>query len=477
MACCVKAVKTCVQPMRSKLLQMVPQMCYVTAATTDEFRDAKPFTSIPGPVCFPLIGSLYTVPQLIKEKNANDAKAVETLHRYDGKYPRRIIIQSWQDWRDESPYARGIFIEDGSAWKRMRVLLDKQILRPQIVSGFAEQFGQVTVDFIQRLRKLRDENKNTVNNLDLELFYWSLESIGTVLYETRFGGLSEDRDPEIESFIEAVHNLFLSTNYVFYLPRKLNHLFLSKWQKMHDNAWFVIFREGRKRIDKKCMEIEKELSEGREVSGLLSKLIASGNMSQNELYSNISELMAAAVDTTSNTMQWVIYELSRRSDIQSTLRDEVLSVVSRGTAPNAEQVQKMPYLKAFIKEVLRLYPVASVETRVTNEDMVLCGYHVPKDIRVIAATYLLGRNPEYYPDPLEVKPERWIRNTGNKKVHSFAWLPFGYGTRMCIGQYKGFNMLLQEFTIKAVDDKVNSPVTRALLIPERPVFVQFVDRC
>ena len=57
----------------------------------------------------------------------------------------------------------------------MRVLLDKQILRPQIVSGFAEQFGQVTVDFIQRLRKLRDENKNTVNNLDLELFYWSLE--------------------------------------------------------------------------------------------------------------------------------------------------------------------------------------------------------------------------------------------------------------------------------------------------------------
>jgi len=71
-----------------------------------------------------------------------------------------------------------------------------------------------------------------------------LPAIGTVLYETRFGGLSEDRDPEIESFIEAVHNLFLSTNYVFYLPRKLNHLFLSKWQKMHDNAWFVIFREG-----------------------------------------------------------------------------------------------------------------------------------------------------------------------------------------------------------------------------------------
>lgn len=71
---------------------------------------------------------------------------------------------------------------------------------------------------------------------------------------------------------------------------------------------FLLFPNiGRKRIDKKCMEIEKELSEGREVSGLLSKLIASGNMSQNELYSNISELMAAAVDTVSRTISELKY--------------------------------------------------------------------------------------------------------------------------------------------------------------------------
>ena len=45
------------------------------------------------------------------------------------------------------------------------------------------------------------------------------------------------------------------------------------------------------------MELEKQVNEGKEVSGFLSKLIASGKMSQNELYSNISDLMAAAVDT------------------------------------------------------------------------------------------------------------------------------------------------------------------------------------
>ena len=63
--------------------------------------------------------------------------------------------------------------------------------------------------------------------------------------------------------------------------------------------------------------------------------------------------------------------------------------------------------------------------------LMLCLF--PLQISVIASSYLLGRNPEYYPDPLEVKPERWIRNSNNKNVHSFAWLPFGYGARMCIG--------------------------------------------
>jgi cytochrome P450 len=52
-------------------------------------------------------------------------------------------------------------------------------------------------------------------------------------------------------------------------------------------------------------------------------------------------------------MLWVIYELSRRRNIQATLRDEILSVAPRGTPPTAKLVQKMPYLKGFVKEVLR----------------------------------------------------------------------------------------------------------------------------
>ena len=64
---------------------------------------------------------------------------------------------------------------DGSNWKRMRVLLDKQMLRPRHVSSYAEDFTKVSSDFVDRLRKLRGVDTKIVDNISRELFYWSLE--------------------------------------------------------------------------------------------------------------------------------------------------------------------------------------------------------------------------------------------------------------------------------------------------------------
>ena len=49
--------------------------------------------------------------------------------------------------------------------------------------------------------------------------------------------------------------------------------------------------------------------------------------------------------------------------------------------------------------------------------------------------YFMGRNPELFEDPLEYKPERWLRDDTHKSpYHAFAFLPFGFGTRMCLGK-------------------------------------------
>ena len=70
-------------------------------------------------------------------------------------------------------------------------------------------------------------------------------AIGTVLYETRFGNFSDKKDPEIATFINAVQDMFLSTEKVVFFPPKVTKLLFRKWYDMHWNAWDIIFEKGK----------------------------------------------------------------------------------------------------------------------------------------------------------------------------------------------------------------------------------------
>lgn len=478
--------------------------------------DAKPFSEMPGPKGLPFVGNVLSLPTVINNDNVHillgdafkkygkifrekifyaeivnlcEINAVEKVHRLEGKYPRRIVVGAWKTWREEKGLDLGILIRDGEDWKRMRTLLDRRMLRPRHVATYTDTFNEVITDFIARLRKIRDlkGGGQKVPNIDFELFHWSLETICTVLYEIRLGGLSDHRDPMIAKFIDAVQNLFLSTQQVFYLPTSLNRIFFRKAQKMHDESWSTIFNTTQILVNKKIEKIKAEVGKlddepSEATAGVLSYLLST-EMSLGEINSNISEIMLAAVDTTSNTMQWALYELSRHPTIQQQLHKEITTVAPLGKLPTHDDLQKMPLLKAIIKEVLRMYPVAGVSTRVLNEDLVLCGYTVPANTLVISSTYYLGRDPDLFPEPEVFRPERWLRSDGTAdSIHPFAWLPFGYGPRMCIGRRVAeleMHLLLaricQTFELKP-DDKPILPKVRGLIVPERPVNVTFVDR-
>lgn len=431
-----------------------------------------------GPIYMEKIG-LFSFVQLC---NVDD---IELVHRTDSKYPHRIAVQAWISWRENEKLAKGILIEnDGPKWKRMRAQLDKRMMRPKHVASYTGHFNDVITDFISRLKHIRaTEGKGIrVPNLDQELFHWSLETIGTVLYERRFGGFALERAQETSEFINAVQDVFRTTEKIFAFPLWLAKYISPASYKAHVKAWRTIFATGTKLIDEKMEEIQKKLDKGEEVDGFLSTLLASKSLSQSEVYANISELMLGAVDTTSNTMQWVIYELSRHPDIQERLRDEIMSVTN-GDVTDHAALQKMPYLKAVIKEALRLYPIAGVVTRIIQEDVVLSGYNIPKGTTIIASTYMTGRNQDIYEDPETFRPERWLRSEQNtERIHSFAWLPFGFGPRMCIGRRVAelemhllTARLLQKFRLEPLSTVPLKVVTRGLFVPEKSVDVKFID--
>ncbi|GAB0096595.1 Cytochrome P450 [Sergentomyia squamirostris] len=142
------------------------------------------------------------------------------------------------------------------------------------------------------------------------------------------------------------------------------------------------------------------------------------------------------VDATSSAIFSVLYCLARNPEKQEILRSEILKALPERDSPlTKENVASLPYLRACIKEAMRLIPVVSGHVRITNQDLMLQGYRVPKGTEVYMNNEAIYKGAKYFKGPESYIPERWLTKSERPKTfHSFVYLPFGYGNRNCVGQ-------------------------------------------
>ncbi|XP_041353531.1 1,25-dihydroxyvitamin D(3) 24-hydroxylase, mitochondrial-like [Gigantopelta aegis] len=476
------------------------------ASTALDAKYPRPFNEIPHKKGYPFIGNFLEAVQSInklhilmrdrhemlgpifREKTGSfdmvcitDVDALEQLLRQDGKYPNRTDIPAFIQHRIDSGEASGILIAKDEDWARMRRVLNRRMLNIKHVEKYVPDFNEVSRDFLDRLEHVRTED-NRITGLNTELFHWALESVSTLLYGRRMGCLSENPDPELKSFIEAAHHMFHATANVLFFPPWFAKVFLPKRWNDFKSTMDTLFRVARKCVDEK-LEMLKE--EENEELGFLEYILSEHTLTPQEIYANVTELMIGSVDTTSNVVQMILYELSRNTRVQQKLYDEVTGVVPEGEFPSAAQLQNMPYLKAVIKETLRLYPIGNNINRVLQKDMTILGYHIPAEKTVTASLYVLGRLPSLYDDPESFRPERWLRGNLKEqdKMNRFAFLPFGHGVRMCIGRRLSeleMQVLIAQMVARyCIQPVTMDPVvlkTALLLQPSEPINVRLVDR-
>lgn len=140
-------------------------------------------------------------------------------------------------------------------------------------------------------------------------------------------------------------------------------------------------------------------------------------------------------------MSTILYCLAKNPEKQKLLRDEILKILpNKDDRLTAENMKTIPYLRAVIKEGLRLYTPSSANTRLIVNDVVLAGYHIPKGQEIHMAITLPGFNENQYPKPNEFIPERWIKSNQDpscphsRNANPFSFIPFGAGARMCVGR-------------------------------------------
>jgi cytochrome P450 len=154
-------------------------------------------------------------------------------------------------------------------------------------------------------------------------------------------------------------------------------------------------------------------------------------MNDRQLRDEAMTLYLAGHETTALTLAWSWYLLSQHRNVEETLVSEWKRVL-KGATPTAQHLQRLPYTAAVIAESMRLFPPVYVIGREATTELELGGYRVKPGYTVLMSQWVNHRDPKYFPDPEDFRPERWQDGLA-KRLPKFAYYPFGGGQRICVG--------------------------------------------
>lgn len=175
------------------------------------------------------------------------------------------------------------------------------------------------------------------------------------------------------------------------------------------------------------------------------------NECDEEIVSHQGMMFFDAVDTSSQVIANTLQSLGGNERVQQKLREEIQETIKEfGEIDFDMLMDKMPYLDQVFIEATRLHPPIPVTTRhcIESIDMSIGDnktIRIEKGTTIIIPIWSLHHNPDYYPDPLEFRPERFDMKYGGAKQFTDrgVYIPFGSGPRICLG------MRLAQVQIKA----------------------------
>ncbi|TRY84913.1 hypothetical protein DNTS_004014 [Danionella cerebrum] len=207
-------------------------------------------------------------------------------------------------------------------------------------------------------------------------------------------------------------------------------------------------------------------------------------LTHKDIQEEVDTFMFEGHDTTAAAMNWAIHLLGSHPEVQRKAQEELFEVFGNSERlVNIEDLKKLRYLDCVVKEALRLFPSVPFFARTICEDSMINGFKVPKGTNAVVITYSLHRDPRFFPDPEEFRPERFLpENCAGR--HPYAYIPFSAGLRNCIGQR--FAMMeekvvlayiLRYFNIVACQKRDElRPVGELVLRPEQGIWITLEHR-
>ncbi|PIA24833.1 hypothetical protein AQUCO_01200226v1 [Aquilegia coerulea] len=207
-----------------------------------------------------------------------------------------------------------------------------------------------------------------------------------------------------------------------------------------DQIYEFVINKRRKMESQQDPESKHKDIENQDFLDVLLQLIDQGGQKTQLTITHIKALFLditlAGTKSTSSTVEWALTELLKQPEIMKRAQEELDQVVGLNNRVEEIHLSKLPYLDAIVKEVFRLYPTAALLIpRVPRESCIIGGYLIPRGSKIFVNVWAMQRDPKYWSDPLEFRPERFLNSTNdwNYDGNDFRYLPFGSGRRICVG--------------------------------------------
>ncbi|KAH7857809.1 hypothetical protein Vadar_016710 [Vaccinium darrowii] len=375
-----------------------------------------------------------SAPVLVVSSAAAAREIMKTHDLIFSNRPKSTITAKFlYEYKDlaSSPY--------GEYWRQMRNICVLQLLSNKRVQSFRNVREEETANMIEKIRSCGSDVVN-LSELIVEL---TGEVVCRVALGRKYGGVGrgggggEGRrgfKEVLQEFVELLGVIDIG-DFVPWL----------KWVNRVNGVYGRVERVAKELDDflESVVEehVERERKGGEREQDFVDVLLEVQRENQagipihrDSVKALTLDAFAAGTDTTSTALEWVMTELLNHSQVMKKLQAEVRGIAQTNHQVTEDDLDRMPYLKAVIKETLRLHPpIPILVPRESTKDVQVMGYDIAAGTRVITNAWTIGRDPLSWDEPEEFKPERFLNNSADFRGHNFELIPFGAGRRACPG--------------------------------------------
>lgn len=404
-----------------------------------------------------------TLPGGIKIVHLYKPEDFEKVYRNDGPHPVRGIFPLI--CRFNAKYnnnLHGLSTSEGSYWKHIRSTVQQKLFKRKHTRGWFLKHLKVTDELLELLEKNKD-NEGIVCDMNTILERYTLEVITSACFGDNFDEnwthLNRTQNGiRYLSVLKLVNKLLIESLFSFPWYKFIDTPFFKNYSKLNFQLDNLVEEKMQTEITRfqRCQNVSSTQNES-----LVFQLLEDNKLHKQEISTIIKDIIASSVFTLRSFLAFILYALADNPLDQNRIRKEIEDVLLKNSEKLSQDTfDKMPFLKAFVKETLRCYPVIPGNIRKLDKDLRI------KDFVLTEGTYVKmhhvypSEDENQFANPSEFKPERWMRNSDQMNcAHPFAVTQFGFGPRSCLGKrialteaYLLITKILSKYTIEYPSD-------------------------